>query len=69
MLARTAIFFDRNVGFHRPRSRPKIAGRSAKVVKDGVSCNEFAQPLKQVFGQSVGVRAMSHHFRRDCFQY
>src|SRR5262249_37640951 len=30
-------------------------GRTAKAIKDGVSCNEFAQPIKQLFGQPVGV--------------
>ena len=29
--------------------------KMAKPVKDGVSCNEFAQPTKQIIGQVVGV--------------
>src|SRR5690349_19583767 len=29
--------------------------RSVKVIKDAVSCNEFAQSGKQLFGQRVGV--------------
>ena len=30
-------------------------GKAAKPIKDAVSCNEFALPAKQLFGQSVGV--------------
>jgi hypothetical protein len=30
-------------------------GKQAKPIKDAVSCNEFAAPVKQLMGQSVGV--------------
>jgi len=30
-------------------------GKPAKAIKDAVTCNEFAQPTKQVMGQFVGV--------------
>jgi hypothetical protein len=30
-------------------------GKSAKMLKDAVSCNEFALPAKQSMGQAVGV--------------
>ena len=30
-------------------------GKTAKPIKDAVSCNEFAVPAKQLFGQSIGV--------------
>ena len=51
-------------------------GKSAKAIKDAVPCNEFAQPVKQVIGQVVGVEhchiiseetvfnANGHKFRR-----
>jgi len=51
-------------------------GKSAKAIKDAVPCNEFAQPVKQVMGQVVGVEhchiiseetvfnATGHKFRR-----
>ena len=68
MLARTIFFLIATLTFIAPVSA-QDRGRSAKVVKDGVSCNEFAQPLKQVIRAVRGSRAMSHHFRRDCFQY
>jgi hypothetical protein len=54
MLARTAIFLITTLIFMVSASAQE-RGRSAKAVKDGVSCNEFAQPLKQLFGQPVGV--------------
>jgi len=54
MLARTAIFLIATLVFITSASA-QDRGRSAKAVKDGVSCNEFAQPLKQLFGQPVGV--------------
>jgi hypothetical protein len=54
MLARTIFFLIASLTFIAPLSA-QDRGRSAKAVKDGVSCNEFAQPLKQLFGQSVGV--------------
>ena len=53
MLARTIFFLIATLTFIAPVSA-QDRGRS-KAVKDGVSCNEFAQPLKQLFGQSVGV--------------
>ena len=30
-------------------------GKSAKMFKDAVSCNEFALPVKQSMGQAVGA--------------
>lgn len=30
-------------------------GRSARTINDAVSCNEFAPPMKQLIGQTVGV--------------
>lgn len=30
-------------------------GKLAKPIKDAISCNEFAAPVKQLMGQSVGV--------------
>ena len=54
MLARTTLTLLATLIFIVSASAQE-RGRSAKAIKDGVSCNEFAQPLKQVFGQPAGV--------------
>jgi hypothetical protein len=34
-------------------------GRSVKIPKDAVSCNEYAPALKQIFGQAIGIEQCS----------
>jgi hypothetical protein len=54
MSTRKIIFFIAILVFAAPAAAQE-RGRAAKAIKDGVSCNEFAPPVKQLFGQSVGV--------------
>jgi len=54
MATRTIIFVFLMLGLATSAAAQE-RGRTAKAIKDGVSCNEFAQPIKQLFGQSVGV--------------
>src|ERR1041384_5315070 len=54
MSMRRIIFFIAILVFAAPVAAQERS-RAAKATKDGVSCSEFAQPIKQLFGQSVGV--------------
>jgi len=58
MIARTYIYLAAIV-FFIPSAAAQERGRSTKIVKDAVSCNEFAPVVKQVIGQPVGVEQCS----------
>ena len=58
MIARKCIYFLA-ILFFIPTAGAQDPSRSAKIVKDGVSCNEFAPVVKQVIAQPVGVEQCS----------
>ena len=54
MRARKELYLLTVIFFAMPAGAQERS-RSAKIVKEAVSCNEFAPPAKQLFGQTVGI--------------